>query len=185
MAILINQTSNLRLRVELTGRLSDGVERPASLEFSAVVERYKALSSGERGEHRFVPLVALAGKPLLDMDLITFLQALEALIGGAHAGAPDAAQGGPGPSATFEASIEPSLGLRIAGGPDAFLAEVGIDLIALLEPVAGVRSEPGADLALFRFLTSGRAVASFCQQLIDEFQRFPTDPSKVFAGPRE
>jgi hypothetical protein len=184
VAILINQTSNLRLRLELVRRLSDGVERPASLEFSAVVERYKQLASAERGEHRFVPLVALAGKPMLDMDLITFLQELEAMLGGA-AGAPGVDPSGPPPHATFEATVEPSLGLRVAGGPESFLVEVGIDLVALLEPVAGVKSDPGADLALFRFLASGRAVASFCQQLIDEFQRFPTDPSKVSAGPRQ
>jgi hypothetical protein len=181
--MLLNQTSNLRLRLELSARLSDGVERPASLQFTAAVERYKALASGERGEFRFVPLLSLAGKPMLDMDLITFLEQLEALLGG-QAGAPDGPQGAP-PAAMFEATAAPSLGLRIAGGPDAYLVEVGIDLIGLLEPVGGLTSEPGSDLALFRFLATPRGVAAFCQSLVEEFARFPTDPSRVAAGPRE
>ena len=176
--MLLNQTSNLRLRLELTRRVSEGVDRPASLEFTAAVERYKAITSGERGEFRFVPLVALAGKTMLDMDLITFLEQLEAVLAG-KAGPPDAAQ------AVFEATAEPSLGLRIAGGPEVYLVEVGIDLLALLEPVSGQRSDAGSDLALFRFIASGRGAAAFCQSLVEEFQRYPTDPSKVFAGPRE
>jgi hypothetical protein len=176
MAVLLNETSNLRLRVELVRRLSEGEDAPASLEFTAAIERYKPVASGERGEHRFIPLVALAGKKLLDMDLITFFEALEALLE-----SPEAAP------AAFEASVEPSLGLRIAraGGAEAFLVEIGIDLVALLEPVGGARSQPGSDLALFRFPATLRGVASFQAQLLEEFARFPTDPSRVSAGPRE
>src|SRR5947208_16712576 len=120
MAVLLNQTSNLRLRLALSRRLSDGVLRPASLEFGAAVERYKHIASGERGEHRFVPLVALADKPLLDMDLIGFLQSLEALLVGQAEGA------------ALEPSTEPSIGVRASGGPEALLIEGGIDLSALL-----------------------------------------------------
>src|SRR5205085_5396470 len=173
MAVLLNQTSNLRLRLELSRRLSDGVERPASLEFTAALERYKHLAAGERGEHRFVPMLALSGKPLLDMDLMTFLEQLEQLLAGQ------------GEAAAFEASLEPSLGLRLArAGPEAYLVEVGVDLIALLEPVGGLRSDAGADLALFRFPATARGVAAFCNSLVEELGAFPTDPSKVSRGPR-
>jgi len=176
MAVLLNETSNLRLRVELVRRLSDGVDTPASLEFTAAIERYKPVASGERGEHRFIPLVALSAKKLLDMDLITFFEGLEALLASPHA-----------PLAAFEASVEPSLGLRIAraAGAEAFQVEIGIDLVALLEPVGGVRSQPGRDLVLFRFPATLRGVASFQAQLLEEFGRFPTDPGRVSSGPRE
>ena len=48
MAVLLNQVSNLRLRLDLVRRLSDGIDRPASLEIAAAVERYKHIASGER-----------------------------------------------------------------------------------------------------------------------------------------
>jgi len=170
MAVLLNQVSNLRFRLDLVTRKSDGTIEPASLEASFAVERYKHIAAGERGEHRFVPLIALAGRTLLDMDVITFLTALEAALGG------------PGGAAALEASAEPSLALRVAGGPEAYLVEVGIDLLGLLEPVAGDRGSAGGDLALFRFTANARAVAAFCTALIEEFGRFPTDPSKVRPG---
>ena len=173
MAVLLNQTSNLRLRLELSRRLSDGVERPASLELAAAMERYKRIASVEHGEHRYVPLVAFAGRALLDMDLITFLEGVEALLNGQ------------GAMASLEPSTEPSIGLRLSGGPEAFLVEAGIDLIALLEPVGGVTSDPGSDLSLFRFAANKRAVAAFAAQLVQEFARFPTDPSQVKPGQAE
>jgi hypothetical protein len=173
MAVLLNQASNLRLRLELARRLSDGVDRPATLEIAAAVERYKHVASGERGEHRYVPLVAFAGKPLFDMDLMTFLESAEALLSGQAEGA------------ALEATTEPSIGVRLSGGPDAFLVEIGIDLVTLLEPIGGLGGEPGENLALFRFAANQRAVASFVAQLIDELGRFPTDPSRVSPGARE
>lgn len=174
MAVLLNETSNLRLRVELVQRLSDGAVRPASLEMLFAVERYKPITSGLGGEHRFVPMISIAGKPLLDLDLIQFFEAADALLQNLE-GAP--------PLASLEASVEPSLALRIArGGPGSFLIEVGIDLHALLEPIGEVRSEPGADLAMFRFPATNRGVVTFFQALLAEFARFPTDPSKVLAG---
>jgi hypothetical protein len=177
MAVLLNETSNLRLRLELSRRLSEGVESPASLEFSAGVERYKRIASAERGEHRFVPMVTFAGKKLLDMDLITFFEGLDALLRGAE---------GAQPLAALEPSVEPSLGLRILrGDAHRFFVEVGIDLVALLEPVGGAASDAGTDLSLFRFPASVHGVASFHAQLLEEFARFPTDPRRVSAGPRE
>src|SRR5205085_725348 len=88
MAVLLNQTSNLRLRIELLRRISDGTTRPASLEMRAAVDRYQHRPGGERG----------------------------------------------------------------------------------------------ADLALYRFAVNKRAALAFCAGLIEEFERFPTDPSAVSPG---
>lgn len=176
MAVLLNQASNLRLRLELLERLSDGVRAPASLRMAVAVERYRHAPKG--GEHGFAPLVAVPRATLLDLDLIRFLHALEDLLGRALPGA----EGGEGAEAGLEASVDPAIGLRIAGGPEAYQVEAGIDLLNLLEPVGGQQGERGRDLALFRFDANGRAVAAFCAGLIAEFQRFPTDPSLVSPG---
>ena len=48
MAVLLNQASNLRFRLELTARSSDGVRSPAALQAEVAMERYR---------HRPGPLV--------------------------------------------------------------------------------------------------------------------------------
>ncbi len=180
MAVLLNQTSNLQLRLELRRRLSDGVRTAAALEMSVAVERY--LNDG----HRFAPLLSVPAATLLDMDLIHFLQQLEDLLG--HPEQPPvptldgAATEGLTPAAALEASVDPAIGVRIIGGPDAFLVEIGIDLLNILELVGGAQGERGADLALFRFFANARAVVAFCGALLAEFAQFPTDPAAVNPG---
>jgi len=129
MAVLLNQTSNLQARIELVRRLSDGSRSPASLEMRVAVDRY-----AHEG-HAFVPLLEVPKATLLDMDLIQFLQALEELLDGRGQGDP--------PSAALEASVDPAIGLRLVGGPEAYLVELGVDLLNVLRPVAGMSSERG------------------------------------------
>lgn len=186
MAVLLNQASNLRLRLDLSARLSDGVLAPAALQMSVAVERYAHAEKGSR-EHGFAPIVTVARATLLDLDLINFLQALEELLARelpASVSDPYAqpAPQGPVPEAALEASVDPAIGLRISGGPAAYQVEVGIDLLNLLETVGGLAGERGADLSLFRFAANARAVAAFCSALIAELQRFPTDPGAVHKG---
>jgi len=169
VAVLLNQASNLRLRLELSARASDGVRGPAALQAEAAVERYRHRPT--TGEHAFVPLLRLPQVTLLDLDLIHFLEQLEALL---EAGQP----GG----AALEPSAGAALALRVTGGPDAYQIEAGLDLRSLLEPVGGQSGEPGADVALFRFFANGRAVVAFCAALLEDFARFPTDPSRVSPG---
>ncbi len=164
MAVLLNQTSNLRARIELTRRLSDGLRTPASLEMRVAVDGYR------HEGHTFVPLIEVPRATLLDMDLIQFLQALEELLDGKAE------------LAALEASVDPAIGLRFMGGPEAFLVELGIDLLNVLEPLGGVSGERGSDLALYRFVANKRAAAAFCAGLIEEFGEFPTDPSRVRPG---
>jgi hypothetical protein len=167
MAVLLNQTSNLRLRIELVRRLSDGTTKPASLEMQVGVDRYQHRPGGE---HRFVPMLDVPRATLLDMDLIQFLQSLEELLDGR-------AQ-----AAALEASVDPAIGLRLQGGPEAFLVEVGVDLLNVLEQVGGLAGDRGNDLALYRFVANKRAALAFCAGLIEEFGEFPTDPSAVNPG---
>ena len=167
MAVLLNQTSNLRLRIELVRRLSDGTTRPASLEMRVAVERYQHRPGGEHG---FVPMLEVPRATLLDMDLIQFLQSLEELLDGR-------AQ-----EAALEATVDPAIGLRLQGGPEAFLVEVGIDLLNVLEQLGGLAGDRGTDLALYRFHANKRAAVAFCAALIEEFGEFPTDPSAVNPG---
>ena len=167
--MLLNQASNLRFRLELLRRTSDGIRTAAALEAEAAVERYRHRPT--TGEHAFVPLLRLPKVTLLDLDLIHFLEQLEALL---EAGQPGAA--------ALEASAEAALGLRLTGGPDAYQVEAGLDLRSLLEPVGGQSGEPGSDVALVRFFANGRAAVAFCAALLDEFARFPTDPSRVSPG---
>jgi len=169
VAVLLNQASNLRLRLELSARSSDGVRSPAALQAEAAVERYRHRPT--TGEHAFVPLLRLPLVTLLDLDLIGFLEQLEALL---EAGRP----GG----AALEPSDGAALALRVSGGPEAYQIEAGLDLRSLLEPVGGQSGEPGTDVALFRFFANGRAVVAFCAALLEEFARFPTDPSRVSPG---
>jgi hypothetical protein len=170
VAVLLNQASNLRFRIELVRRISDGITSPASLAMEAHVECY-------RHEPRlgFVPLLTVPKATLLDFDLIHFLESLEEMLEAVHGG-------DGGRTASLEATVEPTVAVRIGGGPEAFQVEIGIDLLHVLEKVAGVASERSADLALFRFFANGRAVLAFCQGLLAEFARFPTDPSKVAKG---
>ena len=179
VAVLLNQTSNLRFRLDLVQRLSDGVHTPAALQIAAAVESYQHPKAGGREEHGFAPLVTLPQAALLDLDLIAFLQALEQLLEQLDRPQPE---GAPQPFAALDATVDPSLALRIGGGPGVAQVEVGLDLRAILEPMGGRRGEPGHDLALFRFFCDARPLASFCAQLIAEFQAFPTDPSKVAKG---
>ena len=168
MAVLLNQTSNLRFRLELLRRLSDGVDRPASLEIEAAVERYRHRPVS--GEHAFVPVLRIAKATLLDMDLIQFIEQLEGMLDRR------------GEAAALEASVDAIVALRLSGGPEAFQVEAGLDLHPLLEPIGGVVGERGSDLALVRFFANGRAVLAFCQGLIEEFARYPTDPTAVSRG---
>ena len=59
---------------------------------------------------------------------------------------------------------------------------MGIDLLNVLEPLGGVSGERGSDLALYRFVANKRAALAFCAALVDEFAKFPTDPSQVNPG---
>jgi len=162
MAVLLNQTSNLRARLELARRLSDGSRTPAALEMRLWVERYR--------KPQFVPLLEVPRATLLDMDLIQFLQSLEELFDGRRQ------------DAALEASVDPAIGLRFAGGPEAYLVELGVDLLNVLEPLGGMSGERGSDLVLYRFLVNKRAALAFCASLIEEFGEFPTDPSRVDPG---
>lgn len=164
MAVLLNQTSNLRVRIEFSRRLSDGERSPASLEMRVSVDRY------QHDGHRFVPLLEVPRATLLDMDLIQFLQALEELLDGRTE------------HAALEASVDPAIGLRFSGGPEAYLVELGVDLLNVLEALGGQSGERGQDLALYRFIANQRAAAQFCASLIEEFGEFPTDPSRVSRG---
>jgi hypothetical protein len=169
VAVLLSQASNLRFRLDLSRRTSDGVQTPAALEAEVAVERYRHRPT--TGEHAFVPLLRLPQVTLLDLDLIHFLEHVEPLL----------ESGQPG-GAALEASGGGALGLRITGGPDAYQVEAGLDLATLLESVGGQSGEPGANVALVRFFANGRAVVAFCAALLEEFARFPTDPSRVSTG---
>jgi hypothetical protein len=169
MAVLLNQTSNLRVRLELIRRLSDGVRSPAALEMRFAVERYA--HAKPPAEHGFLPLLEVPRATLLDMDLIAFLQQLEEVLDKRTE------------QAAFEASVEPAIGLRILRvAPETLVAEAGVDLLNVLETVGGSSSDRGSDLMLVRFATTQRATLAFCAALLGEFGRFPTDPSKVHPG---
>ncbi len=167
VAVLLNQTSNLRLNLALLRRISDGTSAPASLEMRVRVDRYEHRPGGE---HAFVAMIEVPRATLLDMDLIQFLQALEELLEGRVT------------EAALDATVDPAIGLRLQGGPEAFLAEVGIDLLNVLEPVGGMTADRGSDLALYRFAVNKRAALAFCSALIEEFAGFPTDPRAVDPG---
>jgi hypothetical protein len=169
VAVLLNQASNLRFRLEMTRRLSDGVQSPAALEVEAAIERYRHRPT--TGEHAFVAVLRLPKATLLDLDLIQFLEHLEALL----------ESGKPG-GAALEGTGAAALGLRISGGPEAYEVEAGLDLVSILESVGGQSGEPGSNVALVRFFANGRAVVAFCAALLEEFARFPTDPSRVSPG---
>ncbi|HWE23229.1 MAG TPA: hypothetical protein VG496_04735 [Myxococcales bacterium] len=169
MAVLLNQASNLRFRLDIARRLSDGVQTPAALEVEVAIERYRHRPT--TGEHAFVPLLRLPQATVLDLDLIQFLENLEALLD----------SGKPG-GAALEGSSGAAVGLHISGGPDAYQIEAGLDLRSLLETVGGQGAEAGSDVALVRFFANGRAVVAFCAALLEEFARFPTDPSRVSPG---
>lgn len=167
MAVLLNQTSNLRARIELVRRISDGVRSPAALEMRVSVDRYQHRPDGQ---HAFVPLLEVPRATLLDMDLIQFLQSLEEMLDGRA------------PQAALEASVDPAIGIRLQGGPEAFLVELGVDLLNILEPIGGLTGDRGSDLALYRFVANKRAALAFCASLIEEFGEFPTDPAAVHPG---
>jgi len=169
VAVLLNQASNLRFRLELTARSSDGVRSPAALQAEVAMERYRHRPT--TGEHAFVTLLRLPEVTLLDLDLIRFLEDLEALL-----------QAGGSGGASLEPTAGGMLALRLTGGPEAYEIEAGLDLRSLLEPVGGLSGEPGSDVALFRFFANARAVVAFCAALLEEFARFPTDPSRVSPG---
>jgi hypothetical protein len=183
VAVLLNTTSNLRFRLDLVRRLSDGVNTPAALEMQVAVERYRRGDRLAKGtdEPRFEPLLTVPRATLLDLDLIRFLEALEALLEHARSGAA-LPEGAEPPSAGLEASADPTVGLRLLGGADPCLVEVGVDLLSILEPVGGMEGARGNDLALFRFFANLRALLAFCDGLLREFAAFPTDPSAVAKG---
>src|SRR2546430_3528972 len=162
MAVLLNQTSNLRLRIELLRRISDGTTRPASLEMRVGVDRYQHQPGGK---HAFAPMLEVPRATLLDMDLIQFIQALEELLDGR-------AQ-----TAAFEASVDPAIGLRLQGGPEAFLVEAGVDLLNVLGQVGGGARWRGVELALYRFTVNKPTPPPFRPSRILGLRAFPSRPT--------
>lgn len=178
MAVLLNEQSSLRFRIDLLGRDSPGIVSPASLFFEAAVEVYRHGADG--GEPHFHPTVVLQQKALLDVDLLTFLERGEALARGEAR------------ECAWEPTNAPHFGLRLvkpeldeAGDPapdGLYLVEIGIDLAGIEEPVQGAAPAYGVDLALFRFVTAERPLAQFLAGLAEAYDRFPTDPSLVAKG---
>ncbi len=177
MAILLNESSALRFRLDLHARESLGINTPASLVFNAAMEVYRHAAGAEPA---FVPSVEISHKVLLDVDLLTFLERCAAL---AERDVDEV---------SWETTNAPHFGVRIVrpeldeagnASPDGlYLCEVGIDLAGVEEAVQGAAPAYGVDLALFRFVTAERPLAQFVQALIEEYDRFPTDPSKVERG---
>jgi hypothetical protein len=178
VAVLLNEVSNLRLRLDLIARHADGVDRPAALGFVCAVERYRKEGLDEP---RFEPMVHSGRRVVLDLDVIAFMEQLEQVLAGAR------------PDAALQPAHEPALAVHVSQtGPRAaegapvsdveYLVEAGIDLKAALEAVTGEQSAPGRDLSLFRFYTGKRQLHAFTESLIEEYGRFPTDPSKVKPG---
>lgn len=168
MAVLLNEVSNLRVRLDLIARHADGVDRPAALGFVCAVERYRKEGLDEP---RFEPMVHSGRRVVLDLDVIAFMEQLEAVLAGAR------------PDAALQPAHEPALAVHVSQtGPEEYLVEAGLDLKAALEMVTGEQSAPGRDLSLFRFYTGKRQLHAFTESLIEEYGRFPTDPSKVKPG---
>jgi hypothetical protein len=165
MAELVNDTGALRLQIDVVDReapvrgpvqvvTEDGRAPHGRLLASAGVD-YRDQRDGE-----WWPVVRL---PALYLPV----EAMDALLAGLR----DVAAGG-APGFAWQSGPEASLGVQL-GRPDglppgALLAEVGADLDLFLSEAAGVARRPGAELALFRFLTTQAALVRFADALQGE-----------------
>lgn len=190
MAVLLNDVSNLRFRLELTRRLDPGITRPAMLSAQASVDRFRHKPDLE---HVFEPLLDMGEHSILDLDVIRLLEELERLLVGTVAQVqfqpvpPDARVMSPKPHAWErgepDEAVRPPFALQLVGVPGGMVIEVGIDMALCLEPIGGLAVPPERDFVLFRYATTLDALRGFIIGLSEEYARFPTDPSKVDKGP--
>lgn len=190
MAVLLNDVSNMRFRLELVRRIDPGVSRPAALEAQASVDRFRHQPDLE---HRFEPVLDLGGHAVLDLDVIRLLEEVDRLYGGELGELvfqplpPDAAAMAPRPHGWQPGAAaeppRPPFALRILAVAGGLVVEIGLDLALCLEPLGGLAVPPGRDLALFRYATTRDALRGFAIGLAEEYARFPTDPSRIEKGP--
>jgi len=177
VAVLLNEGSNLCLRLEPRTREHDGTRGPASIRCTLAVEANRHRPDGE---HAFERLLGTDSALVLDLDVICLVESLEALLSGASA------------QADFASAVAPGFGVRVERreGADAsepacpYVVEAGVDLAHVLEGIGGAPVQPGTDLALFRFPATARALAAFASRLAAEYGRFPTETRTNPAGSR-
>jgi hypothetical protein len=73
------------------------------------------------------------------------------------------------PEFSFRSAYAPEIGWQLAQSSEGrFVIQLGFDMSAMLSEVAGLRPQPGRDLALYRFTTTQPHLVSFADQIRTE-----------------
>lgn len=165
MAVLHNDAKNLRFFMELVDRevLPIVPGQPVPSPESARILGTTGVEFFDRRDKSFwpflrLPVIYFAGSD--GTELIASLRDLCSL---------------KVPGVVFRGGAHHDLVLQIGrqekGG---FLVEVGIDLATYLQETSGQSSEPGNELALFRFVTQTTELVRFADQVKQELAKLPT-----------
>jgi len=164
MAVLHNQTKNLRFFLELVDRealpVVPGQPRPS-------VESARLLGTGgvefyDRRDKSFWPFIRLPVLYLQGADGHHLIHALKDLCALKT------------PGFTFRAGSSEELALQVGRAEgNRFQVEVGIDLAPYLLETSGQPGTPGHELAMFRFETDTAQLVIFADQVKQEIEKLP------------
>jgi hypothetical protein len=164
MAVLHNEAKTLRLFVELVDREVPPVipgQPPLSAEAirvlgTAGVEFY------DRRDQSFWPFIRLPVLYAAGSDGPELVHSIRELCALKTTGL------------VFRTGMQNELAIQIVRQNDTtFLVEVGIDLAPYLLETAGKQSEPGRELALFRFATRTSELVVFADLIKQELEKLP------------
>ena len=142
MAALVNDSGVMRFSLALERRHDDKFLGSAGVEVF------------DRRDGEFWPLVRVPVVKVAAHEVMPLVDALKECCAGSR----------PGVTMHFGEANEIALNLGPQNG-GGFLVEIGFDLSVVLREHAGVVSEPGRELSLFRFSTSTEQVVKFGDQL--------------------
>ncbi len=164
MAVLHNESKNLRLFIELVDREVPPVVpgQPPPTAESVRVLGTCGVEFFDRRDNGFWPFIRL---PVIYFggrdggELVNSLRDLTSL---------------KSPGFAFRTGNQSELAIQIGRAEKkGFLVEVGIDLAPYLLETSGRQGEPGNELAMFRFATQMAEVVVFADQLKQELEKLP------------
>jgi hypothetical protein len=165
MAELTNDAGTMRWNLEVVDReapvrgpiqvvMEDGRVPSGRLVATTAVEYF------DPRDRQFWPFIRLPSLYLAPADLQALLTGVTDLCSGSA------------PGFAWRSGADGAVGVQVGGGegaPAAVVAEIGVDLAIFLEVATGAPRRPGAELALFRFLTGQAQLVRFGDQLKGEF----------------
>ena len=165
MAVLHNDSKNLRLFVELVDREVPPVVpgQPAPRAEAIRVLGTAGVEFYDRRDKSFWPFIRLPVIYFAGSDGHDLIHSLKDLVSLKSQGF------------VLRTGNQQELAVQVGKqeGVTGFQVEVGIDLSSYLLETSGMRGDPGRELAMFRFVTNTAELVVFADQVKQELERLP------------